>query len=84
MDKRNTMQQNNCTNNTDLAQRFLITFWVLLLYILTSSKFMYGITNSIGLRTINHNSPTFSGYMVHALIFGMLVFFSTYMSLPNI
>ena len=73
----------NCTK-PDIAQRLLITFWVLLLFILISSKFMYGITNNHGLNTFANNSPTFMGYIVHAAVFGLLVFLSTYLSLPNV
>ena len=73
----------NCAK-PDLAQRLLITFWVLLLFILISSKFMYGITNSIGLNTFLNNSPTFMGYIIHTAVFGLLVFLSTYLSLPNV
>jgi preprotein translocase subunit SecY len=73
----------NCTK-PDMAQRLLITFWVLLLFILISSKFMYGITNNLGLNTFENNSPTFMGYLIHAVVFGLLVFLSTYLSLPNV
>jgi preprotein translocase subunit SecY len=73
----------NCSK-PDIAQRLLITFWVLLLFILISSKFMYGITNNLGLNTFEDNSPTFTGYIVHAAVFGLLVFISTYLSIPSV
>lgn len=73
---------NNCPK-PDLAQRLLITFWVLILFIIISSKFMYGITNSIGLNTLLDNMPTFQGYIIHTLVFGLLVFLSTYLTLPT-
>ena len=67
----------------DIGQRLVITFWVLLLFVLISSKFMYGITNSVGLGTFDGNSPTMMGYAIHALVFGLLVFGSTYLTLPS-
>ena len=73
---------NNCPK-PDLAQRLLITFWVLILFVFISSKFMYRITNSIGLDTLLNNIPTFQGYIIHTLVFGLLVFLSTYLALPT-
>ena len=79
----NNQLNNNCPK-PDIAQRLLITFWTILLFILITSKFMYGITNNLGLNTFENNSPTFMGYLIHAVVFGLLVFISTYLSLPNI
>lgn len=73
---------NNCPK-PDFAQRLLITFWVLILFVLITSKFMYGITNSIGLDTLLNDMPTSQGYIIHTLVFGLLVFLSTYLALPN-
>ena len=55
----------------DIGQRLVITFWVLL-------------TNSVGLGTFDGNSPTMMGYAIHALVFGLLVFGSTYLTLPSV
>ena len=74
---------NKCSK-PELAQRLLVTFWVLLLFILISSKFMYGITNSIGLGTFANNSPTLLGYIIHSIVFALFVFLSTYLSIPSI
>lgn len=66
------------------SQRVLITFWVILVYILTSSKFTYLITNKI-INTIKNNSPTFLGYILHLILFGVIIYMSLiYIPVPNI
>jgi hypothetical protein len=45
---------------------------------------MYGITNSVGLGTLEGNAPTMMGYAIHALVFALLVFGSTYLTLPSV
>jgi hypothetical protein len=79
----NTLNNSNTCPKPDFAQRLLITLWVLLIFILITSKFMYKITNSIGLNTFLNNIPTFQGYVIHTLVFGLLVFLSTYLALPT-
>ena len=66
------------------SQRVLITFWIILFYILVSSKFMYLFTNKV-FNTITNNSPTFFGYISHLVLFGAIIYVSlTYIPVPNI
>lgn len=77
MENKNTLKLNT-------SQRVLVTFWIILLYILISSKFMYLATNKV-LNTIKNNSPTFLGYILHLILFAVIVYLSlTHIPVPNI
>ena len=77
MENKNTLKLNT-------SQKVLITFWIILLYILISSKFMYLATNKV-LNTIKNNSPTFLGYILHLILFAVIVYLSlTHIPVPNI
>lgn len=77
MEIKNTLKLNT-------SQKVLIVFWIILLYIIISSKFMYLATNKV-FNTIKNNSPTFLGYVLHLILFGGIIFLSlTYIPIPNI
>ena len=72
-------------SDKDLAQKIFISVKVALLFLLISSSFMYKLTNKIGLKTLNSNgNPTTQGYILHTIVFGLLVFLSMYIPTPNI
>ena len=69
----------------DLAQKIFISIKVALIFLLVSSQFMYNITNKIGLKTLNSKDrPTTTGYILHTIVFALLVFLSMYIPTPNI
>lgn len=72
-------------DNLDLAQKIYITIKVALIFLLISSSFMYKLTNDIGLKTLDSsNHPTALGYILHTIVFGLIVFLSMYIPVPNI
>ena len=69
----------------DIAKKLIATIWTVLIFLLISSQFMYKITNSLGLKTLNKNNcPSIIGYILHSIVFGLLVFLSMYLSIPNV
>ena len=65
---------------TTVSQKACISLWSAMLFLLVSSKVMYTVTNSIGLGTLNlQGSPTIWGYILHTIVFALLVFGSMFM-----
>jgi hypothetical protein len=78
-----TTEDNSC--KTDVSQKLIVTVWSTLIFLLISSQFMYKITNYVGLHTINKNGcPSVMGYILHSIVFGILVFLSMYLSMPKV
>lgn len=79
------MPTNNDSCKTDASQKLTATIWTTLIFLLISSQFMYKITNSIGLKTINKSGcPSVIGYILHSIVFAILVFLSMYLSMPKV
>lgn len=73
------------TCKTDNAQKIVVSLWATLIFILISSRFMYGITNSIGLKTLNKSGfPSAFGFILHAVVFAVLIYLSMFLSLPKV
>lgn len=69
----------------DASQKLIATVWTTLIFLLISSQFMYKITDSIGLQTLNKNGcPSVVGYILHSIVFAVLVFLSMYLSMPKV
>jgi hypothetical protein len=78
-----TTNDNSC--KTDASQKLIATIWTTLIFLLISSQFMYKITNSIGLQTLNKSGcPSVIGYILHSIVFAVLVFLSMYLSMPKV
>ncbi len=74
---------NSC--KPDVSQKLIATVWTTLIFLLISSQFMYKITDSVGLKTLNKNGcPSVIGYILHSIVFGLLVFLSLYLSMPKV
>lgn len=78
------MSTNNDCQKPDFAQKAIITLWTSLIFLVISSKFMYNLTSSWGLDTLQNGSPSIVGYLIHTVVFALLVFLSMYLTLPNI
>ena len=62
-------------SNKDLGQKFFASIIAALIFLLVSSQFMYNLTNKIGLKTLNYSDhPTTWGYILHSIVFGLIVF----------
>jgi hypothetical protein len=55
-----------------------------MIFLIISSKFMYCLTNRIGLKTLTAGSPSNLGYVIHTVVFFLLIFGSMYISLPKV
>ena len=77
-----TSNDNSC--KPDASQKLIATIWTTLIFLLISSQFMYKITNSIGLQTLKSGFPSVFGYILHSIVFGILVFLSMYLSMPKV
>jgi len=73
-----------CKCKTDVNQKIIISLWSAMIFLIISSKFMYCLTNSIGLKTLTAGSPSNIGYVIHTIVFALLIFGSMYISLPRV
>jgi len=70
---------------TDVYQKIIASLWAALLFLLISSKFMYSVTNSLGLKTMERSGcPSTLGYILHTIVFTLLVFGSMYLTIPDV
>jgi len=66
-----------CEDNLSEWQKWVISLWMALIFIIIASPFTFQLTNAvfspIGLPTVNSNGmPTVSGLIIHAIVFGLL------------
>jgi len=58
-------------------QKWMISIWSALLFLLISSPFMYNVTNSltstIGFLTSSNGCPNIHGLVLHAVVFAILI-----------
>ena len=63
-----------CLSN---SQKWLVSFYTALLFLLIASPFMYRVTESLtnlmGLNTSNDGCPNMYGLLLHGLVFFLLV-----------
>ena len=65
---------------TTISQKASISLWSAMLFLIVSSNVMYRLTNSIGLKTLNlSGSPNIWGYILHSIVFALLVFGSMFL-----
>ena len=74
-----------CKCKTDVNQKIIISLWSAMIFLIISSNFMYSLTNSIGLKTLSSSgSPSNMGYIIHTIVFALLIFGSMFISLPGV
>ena len=77
------MSNSKC--KTDISQKLIITLWSAMIFLIVSSKFVYSLTNSFGLKTLSSSGlPSNMGYVIHTAVFAILIFISMYISLPSV
>ena len=68
------------------SQKWMISFWSALLFLLIASPFMYRLTNKItslvGFETSSNGCPNIYGLILHTLVFALLVRLMMVIPLP--
>lgn len=64
-------------SSLDEGQKWMISLYCVLLFLIIASPFMYKLTNSltklVGWETSVDGCPNFGGLILHAIVFGLLV-----------
>ena len=64
-------------HDLDEAQKWIVVLYCVILFLIIASPFMYRLTNSltelVGWETSVNGCPNMGGYILHAIVFGLLV-----------
>ena len=75
------------TKEISETQKWMVSFWSGLLFLLIASPFMYKLTGSLfSMLNINIESdgcPNYVGLIIHALVFVLLVRLMMYIPMPG-
>jgi hypothetical protein len=71
------VSKNNDSNSLDEGQKWIISLYCVILFLIIASPFMYKLTNSLttllGWETSVDGCPNLAGLILHAVVFGLLV-----------
>lgn len=64
-------------DSLDNTQKWVVSLYCLILFLLIASPFMYKLTNSltslVGWETSENGCPNLGGLVLHAIVFGLLI-----------